>query len=130
MDRPLHNRSSSDYQTRTSTSSGTRQLAYNHADSVPHLPQPSSTPPVSGLAGRRRHLHHLSLPQNAHLLSNGSHSRPLSPFEERYLGRGTHTTGIPLAEPASPSPSVTGKFLSSVKRAVSLKEKRSSVSKL
>lgn len=96
--------------------------------STPHLPQSSSTSPVGVVAGRRRgHLQHLSLPQNGNFHSDGTHSRPFSPFEERYLGRGTHVNGIPLADPVAPSPSV-GKFLSSVKRAVSLKEKKTLVS--
>jgi hypothetical protein len=131
MERPQHARSASDYQRRTSNSSSTRQTQNKQLGSTPHLPQFSS--PVSGaggIASRRRHVPNLSLPQNRLLASEGTHSRPLSPFEERFLGRGTHAIGIPLAEPAAPSPSVTGKFISSVRRAVSLKKERTPVSVL
>lgn len=122
MNRPQHNRSVSDHHRGSSSSSGTRQMAFG---SALHLPQPGSSPSAGGLAGRRRgHLQHLSLPHNAAFHSDGTSPRSLSPFEERYLGRGSHATGILLAEPTNPSPSVTGKFLSSVKRAVSLKEKK------
>jgi hypothetical protein len=125
MEHPQHARSASDHQKRTSNSSSTRQM---HLGSTPHLPRTSSPTFGGGIASRRRHVQNLSLPQNRLLVSDGTLSRPLSPFEERFLGRGTHAIGISLAEPATPSPSVTGKFISSVRRAVSLKKERTPVS--
>jgi hypothetical protein len=129
MEYPQHVRSASDHQKRTLNSSNTRQTQNKHLGSTPHLPRTSSpTSGAGGIASRRRHVQNLSLPQNRLLASDGTLSRPLSPFEERFLGRGTHAIGIPLAEPATPSSSVTGKFISSVRRAVSLKKERTPVS--
>jgi hypothetical protein len=128
MEHPQHVRSASEHQRRTLDSSNTRQMQNKHLESTTHLPRTSSpTSGAGGIASRRRHVQNLSLPQNR---LDGTLPRPLSPFEERFLGRGTHAIGIPLAEHAAPSPSVTGKFISSVRRAVSLKKERTAVSTL
>jgi len=130
MERPQHSRSVSDNQRRTSDSSYSRQMQNPHLDIALHLPQPPPSMSGSGMAGRRRHVPNSSMTQNRRLASDGTHSRPLSPFEERFLGRGSHVVGIPLAEPVNPSASVTEKFISSVRRAVSLKKERTPVSVL
>jgi hypothetical protein len=125
MQRPVKGRSVSDYEPkpRRSTSSDTAYASssttqvysaeYFHISSV--------------TAARRRHVHQVSLPHN-HLALDGHYSPPLTPYEERLFGRGTHSAGIPLAEPSLPQPTVTGKIFSSMKRAVSMKREKTPVS--
>ena len=79
-------------------------------------------------SNRRRHVHHVSLPNNQLAFGSNSSvaslSRQLSPFEERFLGRPTHSNAIPLAEPVAAAPTATERLLNSVKRAMLKKQVR------
>jgi hypothetical protein len=89
----------------------------------------SSTNVSRSSGSRKRHLHHTSLP-NPHSALDLVSPQPLSPFEERFLGRATHPVGIPLAEPITPPPTVTNKIISTVRRAVIMKKDKTPVSTL
>jgi len=124
MQRPQKGRSASDYESRPRRSTSSETAFTSSSATHVHAAQYFQVSSVSGT--RRRHVHQVSLPHNQ-LALDGHYSRPLSPYEERLLGRATHSVGIPLAEPSFPSPTVTGKIISSVKRAVSLKREKTPV---
>lgn len=124
MERLQKGRSASDYESRPRRSTSS-ETAFT-SSSATHVYSAEYFQVSSVSAARRRHVHQVSLPHNQ-LALDGHYSRPLSPYEERLLGRATHSVGIPLAEPSFPSPTVTGKIISSVKRAVSLKREKTPV---
>ncbi|KAG8775823.1 hypothetical protein FRC20_010411 [Serendipita sp. 405] len=106
-------RSSSEYPSSASPTAWARRttLTYLQSSSNDHINPTSRTSSSSGasvgVVGRKGHSYHGSLPHNL-----------LSTKESNY----TSMVGIPLAEVISPPPSVTGKILHSVKRAVSLRK--------
>lgn len=124
MDRLQKGRSPSDYDSRPRRSTSSETAFTSSSATRVYSAEYFQVSSVSG--ARRRHVHQVSLPRNQ-LALDSHYSRPLSPYEERLLGRATHSVGVPLAELNSPSPTVTGKFISSVKRAVSLKREKTPV---
>lgn len=126
MNRSRHSRVASDVVQRPATpQEGGYQTMTNHgyAYSRPNSSQGHSSKAV--VIGRR-HASRGSLPHDSFMET--MYSRPLTPYEERYLGRTTNSPGIALAESLPPVPSVTGKLISSMKRAVSIKKDKSPVS--